>query len=94
MGLMLLVDSFSESGAARQSRVLWVLLAAAVGLTFWECRERGYRTKITLWWVTFVAITTCGGIRRPALLRPPLAQGLSPHIPNTLDSDDDRVKAP
>ena len=44
-------------GGAGRSIVLWVLLVAAVGLTFWECRERGYRTKSTLWWVTFVAIT-------------------------------------
>ncbi len=51
MGLLIL------AGDARRSIVLWALLAVAMALTLWECRERGYRAKITLWWVTFVAIT-------------------------------------
>ena len=61
MGLMIVADWISGSGAARGSRVLWLLLAAAVGLTFWECRERGYRTTVLLWWMAFVAITHVAG---------------------------------
>ena len=54
------------------SIVLWILLAGAVGLTFWECRERGYRLKITLWWVSLVAIThVLGYIVLRFLVRPP-----------------------
>lgn len=47
MGLLYL---FSRQG----SLVLLVLLLAAVGLTFWECRERRYSVKATLWWTLFV----------------------------------------
>ena len=61
MGLLIVIDWIGESGAARNNLVLWILLAAAVGLTFWECRERGYRPMITLWWVSFVAITHVAG---------------------------------
>ena len=61
MGLMIVADWVSGGDTARQSLVLWLLLAGAVGLTFWECRERGYRPRITLWWVTFVAITHVPG---------------------------------
>ena len=57
MGLLIAVDWLSESGGARNNLVLWIMLAAAVGLTFWECRERGYRTMVMLWWVSFVAIS-------------------------------------
>ena len=72
MGLLILVDWLGESGLARQSAVLWVLLAGAVALTFWECRERGYRLKITLWWVSFVAIThVLGYIALRFFVRPP-----------------------
>lgn len=55
MGLLIL------AGDARRSIVLWVLLAVAMGLTLWECRDRGYRAKVTLWWVTFVAIVHVPG---------------------------------
>ena len=41
--------------------MLWVLLALAVGLTFWECRSRGYRTTVTLWWMSLTAITHVPG---------------------------------
>ncbi len=66
MGLLILVSN------ARYSLVLWLFLAAAVGLTFWECRERGYRAKVVLWWVTFVAIThVLGYMILRYLVRPP-----------------------
>lgn len=55
MGLLIL------AGDARRSIVLWVLLAVAVALTVWECRDRGYRAKVTLWWATFVAIVHVPG---------------------------------
>lgn len=73
MGLLIVVDWIGGSGsAARQNIVLWILLAAAVGLTFWECRERGYRPRVLLWWMSFVAITHVPGymILR-FLVRPP-----------------------
>lgn len=57
MGLLIVIDWISETGSARGNLVLWIMLAAAMGLTFWECRERGYRTMVLLWWITFVAIT-------------------------------------
>ena len=37
-----------------ESVVLWILLLASLALTFWECRERQYPTKITLWWMLFI----------------------------------------
>ena len=71
MGLLIILDWFSES-ALRQSLVLWILLVAAVGLTVWECRERGYRTVVTLWWVSVVAIThVLGYIVLRFFVRPP-----------------------
>lgn len=72
MGLLIVVDWISETGGARQSLVLWLLLVGAVGLTFWECRERGYRLKILLWWVSFVAIThVLGYVILRFVVRPP-----------------------
>ena len=65
MGLMILV------GDARDSLVLWLFLGVAVLLALWECRERGYRLKITLWWVSFVAITHVVGYIVLRLVRPP-----------------------
>lgn len=66
MGLMIL------AGDARRSIVLWVLLAVAVALTVWECRERGYRTKVMLWWASFVAIThVVGYLVLRFFVRPP-----------------------
>ncbi len=71
MGLLIILDWFSE-GAVRQSLVLWILLVAAVGLTVWECRERGYRIVLTLWWVSVVVIThVLGYIVLRFLVRPP-----------------------
>ena len=72
MGLLIVIDWISETGGARSNLVLWIILAAAVGLTFWECRERGYRLKVTLWWISFVAIThVVGYIVLYFLVRPP-----------------------
>ena len=73
MGLLIVVGWLSEGGsAATQSTVLWILLAAAVGLTFWECRERGYRARVLLWWMSFVAIVHVPGyIILRFFVRPP-----------------------
>ena len=73
MGLLIVVDWVSEGGSeASQSVVLWILLAAAVGLTVWECRERRYRVHVMLWWVSVVAIThVLGYIVLRFLVRPP-----------------------
>lgn len=72
MGLLIVADWVGEGGGAGQSTVLWILLAAAVGLTFWECRERGYRLKVLLWWVSFVAISHVPGyIILRFFVRPP-----------------------
>ena len=57
MGFLFLIDRFADGVGPSRSVVLWLLLAAAVGLTVWECRERGYRLKVLLWWVSFVALT-------------------------------------
>ena len=56
MGLLILAG-YAGQGDPSRSIVLWVLLVAALGLTYWECRERGYRLKVLLWWMSFVAIT-------------------------------------
>lgn len=65
MGLMIVV------GEARQSVVLWLLLLVALLMTLWECRERGYRLKVTLWWMSLVAITHVIGYIVLRLVRPP-----------------------
>ena len=72
MGLLIILDWFSEGDAIRQSLVLWILLVAAMGLTAWECRERGYRITVLLWWVSVVAIThVLGYIVLRFFVRPP-----------------------
>lgn len=72
MGLLIILDWFSEGNAVRQSLVLWLLLVGAVGLTVWECRERGYRTMVMLWWVSVVTIThVLGYIVLRFFVRPP-----------------------
>ena len=53
---MLLLDRITDSGISG-SLVLWILLVGALGLTLWECRERGYRLKALLWWMSFVFLT-------------------------------------
>ena len=71
MGLLIILDWFTEADIT-QSLVLWILLVGAVGLTVWECRERGYRTMVMLWWVSVVAIThVLGYIVLRFLVRPP-----------------------
>ena len=66
MGLMILLGD-----DAAESIMLWVFLVAAVLLTLWECRERGYRLKVTLWWVSFVAITHVVGYVVLRIVRAP-----------------------
>ncbi len=66
MGLMILLRD-----DAAESVMLWLFLVAAVLLTLWECRERGYRLKVTLWWISFVAITHVIGYIVLRLVRPP-----------------------
>ena len=71
MGLLIVVDWISDRGAG-SSTVLWIMLAAAVGLTYWECRDRGYRARVLLWWMTLVAITHVPGyIILRFFVRPP-----------------------
>jgi len=72
VGLLILLDWLSGGDAIRQSLVLWILLVAAAGLAVWECRERGYRTTVMLWWVSVVAITHVPGyVVLRFLVRPP-----------------------
>ncbi len=69
MGLMLLLDRITDSGISG-SLVLWILLAGALGLTLWECRERAYRLKVLLWWMFFVFLTHVVGYIVLRLVRP------------------------
>lgn len=72
MGLLIVVGWISDNEGVRGNLLLWILLAAAVGLTFWECRERGYRPIGVVWWLTFVAIThVVGYIVLRFFVRPP-----------------------
>lgn len=72
MGMMIVLDWISDTGFARRNLWLWLLLIAAVALTFWECRERGYRRTVLLWWVSFVAIThVVGYVVLRLFVRPP-----------------------
>lgn len=72
MGLLIVVSWISDNEAVRGNLLLWILLVAAVGLTFWECRERGYRPRAVVWWLTFVAIThVVGYIVLRFFVRPP-----------------------
>ena len=67
---MLLLDRITDSGIS-SSLVLWILLVGALGLTLWECRERGYRLKALLWWMSFVFLTHVLGYIVLRLTRPP-----------------------
>lgn len=49
MGLLLLAG-------AGQSLVLNLLLLVALGLTYWESREQELDGKLTLWWLSAVAL--------------------------------------
>lgn len=71
MGLMIVVGWLSDANPG-ENFALWILLVGAMGLTWWECREREYRTIATLWWVSFVTIThVLGYIILRFLVRPP-----------------------
>ena len=35
---------------------LWLILLGALGLTYWECREQKYETKLTVWWLSLVLL--------------------------------------
>lgn len=50
MGLMILAD-------AEGSVVLWLLLFAALGLTYWEAREREFDRRLMTWWMLLVLLT-------------------------------------
>jgi hypothetical protein len=49
MGLMILAD-------AEGSIVLLLLLFAALGLTYWEARERDFDRRLTTWWMLLVLL--------------------------------------
>ncbi len=70
MGLMLVLDRITGSGISG-SLMLWILLAGALGLTLWECRDRSYRLKVVLWWMMFVFLTHVVGYAVLRLIRPP-----------------------
>tara|TARA_Y100000590_G_scaffold380752_1_gene449294 strand:+ start:954 stop:1178 length:225 start_codon:yes stop_codon:yes gene_type:complete len=42
---------------AHRSGFLFLLLLAALGLTFWEARHQGYDRRLTLWWLSVVGMT-------------------------------------
>lgn len=69
MGLMILIGD----GATR-SVMLWLFLVATLALTLWECRERAYNLKTTLWWMSFTAITHVFGYVILRLVRAPRKQ--------------------
>ena len=50
MGLMMLFDR-------EDALVLWLLLLAALGLTFYETRELELDRRMTIWWMLLVALT-------------------------------------
>lgn len=71
MGFLLLIEFISQRQGVAQSAALWLLLAGALALTYWECRERGYRLKVLLWWLSFVALTHVLGYLVLRLVRRP-----------------------
>ena len=42
---------------AQQSAVLFLLLVAALGLTWWEARQQKFDTRLTFWWISVVGMT-------------------------------------
>jgi|TARA_B100001105_G_scaffold24051_1_gene16963 hypothetical protein len=42
---------------AHQSAVLFLLLVAALGLTWWEARQQKFDTRLTFWWISVVGMT-------------------------------------
>lgn len=63
MGSLMIADQLARRGSPSSNLMLWVLLALAIVLTFWECRSRGYRAAVTLWWVCLTAL-----VHAPAFL--------------------------
>ena len=49
MGILWLLD-------LHRSLLYFVLLLLALVLTFWEAREQGYERRLTLWWLSVVAM--------------------------------------
>ena len=49
MGILWLLD-------LHRSLLYFVLLLLTLGLTFWEAREQGYDRRLTLWWLSVVAM--------------------------------------
>ena len=42
---------------ALETKLLYfMLLLGVLGLTFWEVREQGYDRRLTLWWLSVVAM--------------------------------------
>jgi len=71
VALLLLLD-FITNDLTSRSWPLWILLAGTACLTFWECRERAYRPRVVLWWVTFTALThVVGYLILRFFVRPP-----------------------
>ena len=42
---------------AQQSAVLFLLLVAALGLTWWEARQQDFDRRLTFWWISVVGMT-------------------------------------
>ena len=49
MGILWLLDLHTKV-------LYFVLLLMTLGLTFWEAREQGYDRRLTLWWLSVVAM--------------------------------------
>ena len=49
MGILWLLDLHTKV-------LYFVLLLMTLGLTFWETREQGYDRRLTLWWLSVVAM--------------------------------------
>ena len=42
---------------AHQSGVLFLLLLAVLGLTWWEARQQDFDRRLTFWWISVVGMT-------------------------------------
>ena len=42
---------------AQQSTVLFLLLVAALGLTWWEARQQDFDRRLAFWWISVVGMT-------------------------------------
>ena len=42
---------------AEQSSVLFLLLVAALGLTWWEARQQDFDRRLAFWWISVVGMT-------------------------------------